>query len=148
MKYCGNTSIHRAKTDRMVCVVAKWIPLNLPHPPILANLCVKLKEQNYIYIYEVTDDDVLHHRQLDCCFKSMPRLTTNKISKLRIRGLLWVEPPVTGLLCYKTITLRLCLIRPKPDVDFKIRILKPWGSKQTECWIRIRFLENKWKIWI
>ena len=41
-----------------------------------------------------------------------------------------------------------CLIRPKPDLDFKIRILKPWGCKQTECWIRIRFLENKCKIWI
>ena len=44
--------------------------------------------------------------------------------------------------------LRPCLIRPKPDLDFKIRILKPWGCKQTECWIRIRFLENKCKIWI
>ena len=45
-------------------------------------------------------------------------------------------------------TLRPCLIRPKPDLDFKIRILKPWGCKQTECWIRIRFHENKCKIWI
>ena len=45
-------------------------------------------------------------------------------------------------------TCRPCLIRPKPDLDFKIRILKPWGCKQTECWIRIRFLENKCKIWI
>ena len=44
--------------------------------------------------------------------------------------------------------LRPCLIRPKPVLDFKIRILKPWGCKQTECWIRIRFLENKYKIWI
>ena len=41
-----------------------------------------------------------------------------------------------------------CLIRPKPDLDSKIRILKPWGCKQTESWIRIRFLENKCKIWI
>ena len=45
-------------------------------------------------------------------------------------------------------TIRPCLIRPKPDLDFKIRILKPWGCKQTECWIRIRFLENKCKICI
>ena len=44
--------------------------------------------------------------------------------------------------------LRPCLIRPKPDLDFKIQIPKPWGCKQTECWIRIRFLENKCKIWI
>ena len=44
--------------------------------------------------------------------------------------------------------VRPCLIRPKPDLDFKIRILKPWGCKQTKCWIRIRFLENKCKIWI
>ena len=43
---------------------------------------------------------------------------------------------------------RPCLIRPKPDLDFQIRILKPWGCKQTECWIRIRFLEIKCKIWI
>ena len=43
---------------------------------------------------------------------------------------------------------RPCLIRPKPDLDFKIRILKPWGCKQTECWIRIRFPENKCKSWI
>ena len=44
--------------------------------------------------------------------------------------------------------LRPCLIGPKPDLDFKIRILKPWGCKQTGCWIRIRFLENKCIIWI
>ena len=48
--------------------------------------------------------------------------------------------------CVTVVTLRPCLIWPKPDLDFKIRILKPWGSKQTECWIRIRFLENKCKI--
>ena len=36
-------------------------------------------------------------------------------------------------------SFRPCLIRPKPHLDFKIRILKPWGCKQTECWIRIRF---------
>ena len=30
-------------------------------------------------------------------------------------------------------TLRPCLIRLKPDMGFKIRILKPWGCKQTEC---------------
>ena len=45
-------------------------------------------------------------------------------------------------------SLMPCLISPKPDLDLKIRILKPWGCKQTECWIRIRFLETKCKIWI
>ena len=44
--------------------------------------------------------------------------------------------------------MRPCLIRPKLDLDFKIRILKPWSCKQTECWIRIRFFENQCKIWI
>ena len=54
-----------------------------------------------------------------------------------------------GQWCHNQPTqLRPCLIRPKPDMDFKNRILKPWGCKQTECWIRIRFLENKFKSWI
>ena len=38
--------------------------------------------------------------------------------------------------------LRPCLIRPKPDLDFKIRILKPRGCKQTESWIRIRIVDT------
>ena len=60
-----------------------------------------------------------------------------------IIGILWWDQ----LVC-KLGELWPCLIRPKPDLDFKIRILKPWGCKQTECWIRIRFHENKCKIWI
>ena len=39
--------------------------------------------------------------------------------------------------------LRPCLIRPKPDLDFKIQILKPRGCKQTECWIRIRIMDTR-----
>ena len=39
--------------------------------------------------------------------------------------------------------LRPCLIRPKPDLDFKIRILKPRGCKQTESWIRIRIVDTR-----
>ena len=45
--------------------------------------------------------------------------------------LIWDVPDwLVGVAKY----LRPCLIRPKPDLDFKIRILKPWGCKQTECW--------------
>ena len=33
---------------------------------------------------------------------------------------------------YELFNLGPCLISPKPDLDFKIRFLKPWGCKQTE----------------
>ena len=40
-------------------------------------------------------------------------------------------------LCIRTgsvwlFTLRPCVIRPKPVLDFKIRVLKPWGCHQTK----------------
>ena len=68
------------------------------------------------------------------------------------QGMQWTWWPEAGTIIvtgpYWLGRIRPCLIRPKPDLDFKIRILKPWGCKQTECWIRIRFHENKCKIWI
>ena len=38
---------------------------------------------------------VSKHRQLDCLFSSLIRLTTQKSSNLRITGPLWGNPPVT-----------------------------------------------------
>ena len=42
-------------------------------------------------IYEITHDDVFHHQQIDCCFKSLFRPTTKKASRHRLSGLLWGE---------------------------------------------------------
>ena len=70
---------------------------------------------------------------------------TFKMASIRVRC---IRGPVERVQGNVATRIRPCFIRPKPDLDFKIRILKPWGCKQTESWIRIRFLENKCKIWI
>ena len=63
--------------------------------------------------------------------------------------LLWGTPDETRLRVeFRFLTLRPSLIRPKPDLDFKIQILIQWGCKQTGRQIPIRFIENKCKIWI
>ena len=52
VEYFGaSKSIPRA--DRMACVAAKWVPMNLPHPPIIANLCANIyRENRYDYVLE------------------------------------------------------------------------------------------------
>ena len=43
------------------------------------------------------------------------------------------------------LSLGHCLVRSKPDLDFKIRLLIQWGCKQRECSIRNQFLQTNAK---
>ena len=48
-----NSLPDKVKTDRMACVTAKWVPMNLPHPRIIENLCANIfRETRYDYVLE------------------------------------------------------------------------------------------------
>ena len=135
-------------TDRMACVAAKWVPMNLRHPAHYSkSVCKHLwrkqiwlrgrssqqtwdktyrRSEKFIRllsqlislrnlricrwtlnfnenICEITHDNVFQHQHIDCCFQSLPRLTTKQTWKAQnqwtfVRGIhRWLDCCVTKI---------------------------------------------------
>ena len=89
-------------------------------------------------IYEITHGDAFQHQQLNCCFKSLLRLTTKKTSRRRISGHLWGD-------CNQNITAS-CILHKMLNTDGHIwTTLFLTAFNNTDMTVLRKYITTQWR---